>query len=79
MTPDELCWIPATELVALIRARKLSPVELAEAVLARIERLNPQINAFCTLTPDLARQGAKIAEAALMHGESLGALHGVPV
>lgn len=76
---DDLCWTPATELVALIRARKLSPVELTEAVLARVERLNPQINAFCALTPDQARQGAKIAEAALMHGESLGALHGVPV
>lgn len=76
---DDLCWTPATELVALIRARKLSPVELTEAVLARVERLNPGINAFCAITQDQARQGAKIAEAALMHGESFGALHGVPV
>ncbi|MEK7709288.1 MAG: amidase, partial [candidate division NC10 bacterium] len=72
---DDLCWTPATELVALIRARKLSPVELTDAVLARVERLNPQINAFCAITQDQARQGAKIAEAALMHGESFGALH----
>ena len=44
---DHLCWLPATELAALIRARKLSPVELTEALLARIERLNGKINAFC--------------------------------
>jgi S1-C subfamily serine protease len=58
---DDLCWAPATELAALIRAKKLSPVELTEAMLARIERLNPKLNAFCTVTPDGARQGAKIA------------------
>ncbi len=76
---SDLHWLPATDLAALIRAKKLSPVELTEAVLARIEGLNPQLNAFCTVTPDGARQGAKIAEAALMHGEPLGPLHGVPV
>ncbi|MEK7709289.1 MAG: amidase [candidate division NC10 bacterium] len=79
MTAPDLCWLPATELAALIRARKLSPVELTEAVLARIERLNPRLNAFCTFTADAARQGAKIAEAAVMHGEPLGALRGVSV
>src|SRR3990172_8368007 len=76
---SDLCWLPATELAALIRARKLSPVELTEALLARIERLNPTLNAFCAVTADVARQGAKIAEAAIMHGEPLGAVHGVPV
>ena len=79
MSPHHLCWLPATELAALIRARKLSPVELTEALLARIERLNPTLNAFCAVTADVARQGAKIAEAAIMHGEPLGAVHGVPV
>src|SRR3972149_6406860 len=74
-----LCWLPAMELAALIRARKLSPVELTEALLARIERLNPTLNAFCAVTADVARQGAKIAAAALMPGEPLGAVHGVPV
>ncbi|MBI4240569.1 MAG: amidase, partial [Candidatus Rokubacteria bacterium] len=61
------------------RSRKLSPVEVTEAVLGRIERLNPVLNAFCTPTPDLARRAAKEAEIALMKGEPLGALHGVPV
>ncbi len=76
---DHLHWLPATELAALVRARKLSPVELTEAMLDRIERVNPRLNAFCTVTPDAARQGAKIAEAAVMHGEPLGALHGIPL
>ncbi len=79
MTTADLCWIPATELAALIRARKLSPVELTDAVLARIDRLNPRLNAFCTIAEDVARQAAKIAEAAVMHGEPLGPLHGVSV
>jgi aspartyl-tRNA(Asn)/glutamyl-tRNA(Gln) amidotransferase subunit A len=76
---SDLCWLPATELAALIRARKLSPVELTEALLDRIDRLNPRLNAFGTVTSDVARQGAKIAEAAVMHGEPLGPLCGVPL
>jgi Asp-tRNA(Asn)/Glu-tRNA(Gln) amidotransferase A subunit family amidase len=79
MSSDDLCWLPATELAALIRAKKLSPVELTDAVLSRIEWLNPRLNAFCTVAEDAARQAAKIAEAAVMHGEPLGPLHGVPV
>lgn len=79
MRPDELCWAPALELAARIRAKELSPVELTEAVLARIERVNPVLNAFCAVTPDVSRDAAKIAEAAVMHGEPLGALHGIPV
>ncbi len=76
---DSLHWLPATELAALVRARKLSPVELTEAMLDRIERVNPRLNAFCAVTAEVARQGAKIAEAAIMHGEPLGAVHGVPL
>lgn len=79
MTPDELCWTPALELAALIRAKKLSPVEVTEVVLSRIDRVNAAVNAFCTRTPEVAREAAKIAEAALMHGEPLGVLHGIPV
>lgn len=54
-------------------------MELTDAVLDRIERVNPRINAFSTVADDLARQAAKIAESAVMHGEPLGPLHGVPV
>jgi len=78
MSDADLCYTPATELLALIRAKKLSPVELAEAVLARIERLNPSLNAFCTLVPDAARAAAARAEAAVTSGAPLGPLHGVP-
>ncbi len=53
---DDLCWLPATELAALIRSKKVSPVEVTGAALARIERLNPVLNAFCTLTPELAQR-----------------------
>ena len=79
MPEDELCFMPATQLVALIRSKGLSPVELIDAVLDRIERLEPDLNAFATLTADRARTAAKAAEAAVMAGDALGALHGVPV
>src|SRR5262245_58640571 len=78
MPDTDLCYTPATELVALIRAKKLSPIELTNAVLARIERLNPLLNAFCTLTADLARDAARRAEDALMKGGPLGPIHGLP-
>lgn len=79
MRSDDLCFIPATDLAAAIRARRLSPVELVDAVFERIHRLNPSLNAFCTLTEESARLAARDAETAVMRGEALGALHGIPV
>lgn len=79
MSPADLCFTPAIELAALIRQKALSPVEVAETVLARIERLNGRLNAFCTLTPDQALADARTAEAAVMRGDPLGPLHGVPI
>src|SRR5437763_17127098 len=76
---DELVWRPATELAALIRSKQISPVELTEAVLARIDALNPRLNAFCLVAHDVARRHAREAEIAVLKGEPLGALHGVPV
>lgn len=79
MSDDRLCWLPATELAALIRKKKLSPVEVVDAVLERLERINPRLNAFVTLTDEQARRDAKVAERALMKkGATLGPLHGVP-
>ena len=69
----------ATSLAAAIRAKELSPVEVVKAAYARIHEVNPKINAFCTLTEDQALLAAKDAEASLMRGDQLGALHGVPV
>ena len=74
----DLCFTPATELGRLIRARKLSPVEVTEAVLSRIERLNPHLSAFVTVTADRARADAKAAEARALAAESIGPLDGVP-
>ncbi len=79
MADDALCFMPATELAAVIRDRRLSPVELVNAVLARIARLNPRLNAYLTVTDAEARQGAQQAEAAVMRGDPLGPLHGIPV
>jgi aspartyl-tRNA(Asn)/glutamyl-tRNA(Gln) amidotransferase subunit A len=76
---DDLCWLSALELAAQIRAKEISPVEVVDAVLARIERANPTLNAFCTLTADEARDAAQAAEVSVMTGEELGPLHGVPV
>ena len=79
MAADELCWLSAVELAAQIRAKKISPVEVMDAVLARIERVNPTLNAYCTLTADEARDAAQAAEVSVMTGEELGPLHGMPV
>src|SRR5262250_1721070 len=78
MPSTELAFTPATELALLIRAKKLSPVELTRAVLERIERLNPAVNAFCTLTAEQALAAAREAEQALMNGDARGPLSGIP-
>ena len=67
------------EAAALIAARKLSPVELADAYLDRIAALDPQLNAFLTVTAELARAQARRAEAEITAGRSRGPLHGIPV
>ncbi len=78
MASDELCWKPARELAQMIRQKEVSPVEVTDAILARIERVNPKINAFCTVTADHARAAAREAEATGRRGGQLGPLHGVP-
>jgi aspartyl-tRNA(Asn)/glutamyl-tRNA(Gln) amidotransferase subunit A len=76
---EGLCFTPATILAAAIRQKKVSPVEVITAVYERLHKTNPKINAFCTLTEEPAHRMAKEAEAAVMRGDRLGALHGVPV
>jgi Asp-tRNA(Asn)/Glu-tRNA(Gln) amidotransferase A subunit family amidase len=72
-------YASAAELAALIRARELSPVAAVEAALARIEAVDPKLNAFAFVYPEQARAAARAAEAAVVHGEAMGALHGVPI
>ena len=79
MIHEDLAWRSALEIATLVRDKQLSPVELTTALLARIEALDPRVNAFCLVTADLARAAAREAEIAVMKGEPLGALHGVPV
>ncbi len=62
-----------------IRRGELSPVELVDAHLARIEELNPKLNAFVQVDVEGARQQARLAETAVRNGETLGLLHGVPL
>jgi aspartyl-tRNA(Asn)/glutamyl-tRNA(Gln) amidotransferase subunit A len=79
MANDELCWMSAAALAAAIRRKKLSPVEVTRAVLDRIERVNPRLNAYVTLTVDQALRDARAAERAVgKKGARLGPLHGVP-
>ena len=67
------------EVACGLEARTLSPVELVEALLERIESLNPQLDAFVTLTGRQAREAAQRAEAEIMAGHYRGSLHGIPV
>jgi len=75
----DLCWLPASQLVSMIRKKKVSPVEVVGAVLERIDKLNPRLNAYVTITAEQAQREARAAERALTRrSASLGALHGVP-
>jgi aspartyl-tRNA(Asn)/glutamyl-tRNA(Gln) amidotransferase subunit A len=78
MRSDELPYLPATDLAAAIRRRQVSPVEVVEAVLGKIDRVNPRLNAYCAVTADAARTEARAAEAAVLRGDALGPLCGVP-
>ena len=76
---NKLLILPAVRLSALIRSREVSPVEVVDAHLARIEAVNPALNAITTSLADQARAEARRAEAALQNGEAVGPLHGVPI
>jgi aspartyl-tRNA(Asn)/glutamyl-tRNA(Gln) amidotransferase subunit A len=76
---SDLHWLTAAAAAAAIRARKLSPVELTRALLDRIDRLDPKLNAFIRLDRDAAIEAAKAAEVEIMAGRPRGPLHGVPI
>ncbi|MDA0218855.1 MAG: amidase [Proteobacteria bacterium] len=79
MTDLDLCYTPASELARRIRNREQSPVEIVANSLARIEEVNPDLNCFCFTFPEEALAAAAAAEEAVMRGEQVGALHGVPI
>ena len=74
----DLHYLTLAETADLIRTRKLSPVELTNELLKRIETYNPQLSAFITITGDVARAQAKQAEQEIVQGKYRGPLHGVP-
>ena len=74
---SELFYSDATKLAELIRTREVSPVEVMQAHLDRIEAVNPKVNAIVTIADDVLKS-AKEAEAAVLRGDKLGPLHGVP-
>src|SRR6185369_10393642 len=76
---NDICFLPAVELARRIRDREISAVELLEAHLAQIERVNPRVNAIITLVADQALVQARAADAALARGDAVGPLHGLPV
>jgi aspartyl-tRNA(Asn)/glutamyl-tRNA(Gln) amidotransferase subunit A len=76
---NDLHWMTVAEVARAIAARNLSPVELMEALLERIARLDPKLNAFIRLDADVAIHAARAAEAEIASGRQRGPLHGVPV
>ena len=79
MASDELTRLPVSRLSALIERREVSPVEVTEAYLRRIDETEPRLNAFITRMDDQALASARQAEAEIMRGSYRGPLHGVPV
>lgn len=75
---EELFYLTVKELGARVRAKKVSPVEVAEAYLGRSEKLGPQLNAYVTITRDLAMEQARAAEKEIAAGRYRGPLHGIP-
>lgn len=79
MPGADLHYISFTELATDLKCRRVSPVEVTELMLARIEKLNPALNAYITVSADLARTQAQQAEEEIVRGRYRGALHGVPI
>jgi amidase len=79
MSVQEICFLSAEELVQRMRSKKLSAVEVMQAHLSQIDRINPKVNAIVTLLPEQAMAQARFADEALAKGKELGCLHGLPV
>jgi len=77
--PSELTQLTLVDAMAMLRRKAVSPVEIARAFVARIERLNPALNAFITVTAEQALQQARQAETEIQRGHWRGPLHGIPL
>ncbi|MGB9369561.1 MAG: amidase [Xanthobacteraceae bacterium] len=76
---EELCFTPAAKLAGMIARREVSPIEVVDAVITRAERLEPSLNMFAMPLYEQARAQAKVSETAVMRGDALAPLHGVPI
>ncbi len=76
---SEIHWMSARDLLAAYRKKELSPVDVVKALLDRIEKVNPRLNAFITLMPEEALAAARDAEDKIAKGEDLEPLHGIPL
>ncbi len=76
---EDVCWLTLEEASEAIRTRRLTSVQLAEACLARVARLNPRLNAFITVAADGALARARALDEQLQSGHWRGPLHGIPV
>ena len=79
MNSTDLAFAPAWKVREMVASKEVSPREVVDLFLDRIESLDPKLNSYLTVTADLAREQAAEAEAAVSRGEELGALHGVPI
>ena len=77
--PDEIAWMTAAEIAALIRTRKASAVEIMQVTLARAEKAQAALNCFITICAEDALRDAEAADEAVARGDEVGALHGVPL
>src|SRR5499427_6462032 len=78
MLSDDILYLPVTELSRRIRLQQLSPVKLTESYLERSQKIGARLNAYATLTPDLALKQAHAAEKEIAAGKYRGPLHGIP-
>ena len=79
MSTEDLTQLSVSRLGSLIERREVSPVEVAEAYIRRIDEVEPRLNAFITRLDEHAMQAAREAEAAILRGGYRGPLHGIPV
>ena len=79
MERDTLCFLTIAQLSELLQRRAVSPVEVTQAYLERIQKLNPKLNSYLTITTERALQDAKTAETRIRKGGSMGPLDGVPL
>src|SRR5581483_7877426 len=74
----DLCALPISELQRKLRSKEISPVELTDAYLARVEQLDSRLNTYIRVLPDAAREAARAAESEISQGHWRGPLHGIP-